>query len=74
MLKSCLGRFWLIDQEECDGGGMTIGASIYKNREIRRDMINSGECQEVNMTTAKEWSVMDKTEVEEPLGDMVLVQ
>lgn len=35
MLKIWLGRFWPVDQEKCDQGGMIIGNSICNDREMR---------------------------------------
>lgn len=53
----------LIDQE-CDRGGMIIGNNICKDRAIRKDIMNSGEGEEVSMATTRGRSVKDEAEIE----------
>ena len=43
---------------------MIIGNNICKDREIRQDMMNSGDCEEVSMATTRGWSVMDEAKIE----------
>lgn len=37
-------------------------------------MMNSGDCEEVNRAISRGWSMMDEAEIEEHLGNMILIR